>query len=272
MPLLINPLVGRSTTAITFFNLPQSYSDDPLVANFTYSPTDVVVTQPVNFSDHSTGTIAYWEWDFGDGTMANATTPQDASKMHTYNSVGDMLVRLTVVDSLNNTVSDSKTINVRKINTFLSLSNTTSTTEGSGVALTATLTDEFGNHLSGMDVGFYLIDNQGSHPIASATTDQIGRATVYYQPSSSGAFQANAVFNGTDIFAGATSQTQTFGAGFNLLLYAVVGSVAVIVMSIALAYLRWRSRKALAAEEQPTSEEEQEELSAKYVFWRSLSK
>lgn len=258
LPLLVNPLVGKTTKALGSSSLPQPDSGDPLIANFTYSPTDVVVTQPVSFSDQSTGAIVYWEWNFGDGAMANATTPQDASKMHSYDSVGEMAVSLIVVDNLNNTDSVSKTINVRKISTFLSLSNTTSTTEGSGVALTATLTDEYGNHVSGMDVSFYLVDNQGSQLIDSATTDPIGRATVYYQPTSSGAFQVNAVFNGTDIFAMSTSQTQTFGAGFNALPYAVIGSVAIIAMSIALTYLRWKSRKALTEEEPATSEEEQE--------------
>lgn len=254
--LLASPSAGKTTNALTSPNRPRLSSGDPLVANFTYSPRDVVINQPVNFSDHSTGAIVYWGWDFGDGTMTNATTPQGANKIHVYNITGDKLVQLIIADSLNDTKLASAMINVRKINTSLSLSNST-TTQDSTLALTATLIDEYGNHLSAMEIGFYLIDNQGQHFIDSGITDPIGRAIIYYQPSGTAIFQVNAIFNGTEVYAESTSQTQTFAVGFNVLPYAVVASIAVIAMSIALAYLRWRSRKAII--EEPSTSEEQKE-------------
>jgi len=253
--LLISPSAGKTTRVATFPNLSQSSSGDPLVANFTFSPNDVVVNHPVYFYDHSNSAVNYWEWDFGDGAMANATTPQEANQTHIYNSTGNKLVQLFVTDNLNNTASASALIEVRKINTSLALSNST-TTQESSITLTATLTDEYGNPLNPMKINFYLIDNQGQHLIDSAFTNLIGKALVYYQPPGSGVFQVNAVFNGTDIYAGSTSQTQTFEVGFSMLPYAVIASVAIIMMSIVFAYLRWKARK-MTGEEPSTPEEEQ---------------
>lgn len=252
--LLASPSVGKTTTAIASPNLASLSSGGSLVANFTYSPRDAVIYHPVNFSaDNSIGAIVYWEWDFGDGTTANATTP---NQMHIYNNTGDMFVQLIVTDDLNNTASASAVINVRKINTSLSLSNST-TTQDSTIKLTATMTDEYGNFLSYMEIDFYLIDNQEQQLIGSTFTDPIGRAMVYYQPSGSGVYQVTAVFNGTEVYAGSTSGTQTFEVGFSILPYAVIASVVVITMSIAFAYLRWRAHK-MAGEEPSASEEEQE--------------
>lgn len=241
------------THAVTTSNLPLSNAAEPLIANFTYSPTDVIVTKPVNFSDHSTGPIVLWQWNFGDDTFANATSPQNASKMHTYGSAGDVTVWLSIFDNQSGNNSTFATISVRKINTVLSLSNTTST-QGSAIVLTATLTDEFGNRLSGWEIDFYQIDNQGQHYIGLSYTDSIGRAVFNYEPPSSETFQADAVFSGTEIYAQATSQTQTFQSGLNLVPYALIGSLAVIFMSAIIAYLRWRSRKALVEEPSAPSE------------------
>jgi len=62
------------------------------VANFTSDITTGNVPLTVNFSDLSTNTPTYWEWDFGDGSPKSyAQNPA-----HTYNKSGVFTVTLTV--------------------------------------------------------------------------------------------------------------------------------------------------------------------------------
>ncbi len=60
-----------------------------LQADFTPQATDLTV----QFTDQSTGQIAGWTWDFGDGTGSN-----DQSPSHTYAAPGTYTVTLTVTD------------------------------------------------------------------------------------------------------------------------------------------------------------------------------
>lgn len=75
----------------------------PLVANFTASPTTLCIGNSVNFSDLTTGSPTGWSWNFGDG---NSSTSQNPS--HTYNTAGTYTVSLTVTNA---TSSDSYSIN-----------------------------------------------------------------------------------------------------------------------------------------------------------------
>jgi PKD repeat protein/endonuclease/exonuclease/phosphatase family metal-dependent hydrolase len=54
---------------------------NPLVADFTGSPTIGTAPLAVTFNDSSTGTISNWFWDFGDSSTTNVTTN---SVVHTY--------------------------------------------------------------------------------------------------------------------------------------------------------------------------------------------
>jgi len=80
-------------------------------ASASASPTDPAVDETVSFdgsnSSDSDGSIAAYEWDFGDGTTA---TGQTAS--HSYGSSGDYAVTLTVTDDAGATDTDSVTISV----------------------------------------------------------------------------------------------------------------------------------------------------------------
>jgi PKD repeat protein len=228
------------------------------VANFTYSPTDVVVNQPVHFYDHSNdsdGTIVFWEWDFGDGVTSNATKPEDANKTYTYGAVRDYLVSLIVFDDQQNASSVYAVIQVRKIRTSLSLDKPESVSEGVKATLTATLTDESGNAAVGLNVSFRLVDGQSESLIGWGFTDGLGRASVRYLVNRSGIFDVRAVFDGTEVYAGSSSEVQTLEVGYNLIPYAVIASVAILVMSAAYGYFRLRSRKAKAKEEAAEEEE-----------------
>ncbi|MBD3163252.1 MAG: PKD domain-containing protein [Candidatus Eisenbacteria bacterium] len=63
----------------------------PPVADFTGTPTSGCAPLTVTFTDQSTGEIASWDWDFGDGGTSTAQNPT-----HDYTAPGDYTVTLTV--------------------------------------------------------------------------------------------------------------------------------------------------------------------------------
>ncbi|MEM2102582.1 MAG: PKD domain-containing protein [Candidatus Bathyarchaeia archaeon] len=245
----------RDALVAIFPFLPTNQSEEPLIANFTYSPSDVVVSRLVNFYDHSSGAITLWLWDFGDGVTDNATVREEANKTHVYALSGDYLVRLTVLDSQGNSSVHETLIDVRKINTTLSLNMPDSGQPGSSFSLTAILRDEYGAPISSFSVAFYLVNEQNDSLIGFSYTDSIGHASINYTPPSSGVYQIKAVFNGTDVYAESISDLKTLQVGSDLVPYAVLASVLVLIMSVSLAYIRLKRRG--AEKEEPPSEEEE---------------
>ncbi len=77
-------------------------------ANFTMSPTTGTVSQPVNFTDTSTGTVTSWAWDFGDGTPASTAR----NPAHTYTTARTYTVTLTASNSAGTSPAATKTITV----------------------------------------------------------------------------------------------------------------------------------------------------------------
>jgi len=67
----------------------------PPKADFTAAPVAGTAPLDVSFADLSTGTLAEWAWDFGDGGGTSARNPT-----HTYTAPGAYTVRLTVSDGL----------------------------------------------------------------------------------------------------------------------------------------------------------------------------
>jgi gliding motility-associated-like protein len=66
----------------------------PPVAAFTADPwTTDIDDATIAFTDHSSGTITGWEWDFGDGSTATVPAPE-----HTYTGIGPFPVELWVQD------------------------------------------------------------------------------------------------------------------------------------------------------------------------------
>ena len=64
---------------------------EPVHANFIAAPRQGVVSLTTQFTDTSTGPVAVWQWDFGDGTVSTLQHPT-----HTYTSTGVYTVSLTV--------------------------------------------------------------------------------------------------------------------------------------------------------------------------------
>ena len=63
------------------------------VSAFVAAPTSGSAPLSVAFTDHSTGTIASWAWDFDNNGSVDATVPNPT---HLYNAAGNYTVTLTV--------------------------------------------------------------------------------------------------------------------------------------------------------------------------------
>ena len=103
--------LGKVTYA-PFLTEPVTPENIPPIASFTYSPEKPLVNETVTFnasdSKDRDGFIANYEWDFGD--EGNAT---GKIVMHSYSSVGDYTVTLTVTDDDGATNSTNKEVIVK---------------------------------------------------------------------------------------------------------------------------------------------------------------
>jgi gliding motility-associated-like protein len=119
----VTPLQGGAcavTLSITIDGAPNP------VANFTPSPALICAGNDITFTDNSTvseGTIATWQWNFGDGTTTNAgsgeltgvtnTSGTYAIPVHIYDNPGAYSVQLTVVTEAGCSNSTTIQINVQ---------------------------------------------------------------------------------------------------------------------------------------------------------------
>jgi PKD repeat protein len=77
-------------------------------ANFTFSPTDPLVGDSVFFNASSSSVSGgSFAWDFGDGTSGSGVTP-----VHSYSQARTYTVTLTVVSTLGQSATTSKTVPV----------------------------------------------------------------------------------------------------------------------------------------------------------------
>lgn len=77
-------------------------------ANFVFSPTDPAPGDSVFFNaSSSTALSPSFQWDFGDGTNGTGVTP-----VHSYGAARTYTVTLTVINSLGQTATTSKTVTV----------------------------------------------------------------------------------------------------------------------------------------------------------------
>lgn len=85
------------------------HRNKPPVARLSVSPTTgaapLAVTASGNGSTDSDGTIVQYDWDFGDGSAASGPSAQ-----HTYATVGEFIVKLTVTDDRGATGTATATV------------------------------------------------------------------------------------------------------------------------------------------------------------------
>ena len=90
-----------------------SGGNKPPIANFSYSPQNLVVNQTITFdASNSTdpdGTIVKYEWDFGDGNITNTT---EEIITHSYTSADNYTAILTVTDNASATNTTTKLMTV----------------------------------------------------------------------------------------------------------------------------------------------------------------
>jgi hypothetical protein len=97
----------------------------PPEASFTFSPTNPVIGESIQFIDTSNdidGQVIMWIWDFGDGTTSTEKNPT-----HIYHVEGTYTVSLTVTDNNNAKSAFVQTIKVAKVITVISSSSVTIT-------------------------------------------------------------------------------------------------------------------------------------------------
>lgn len=74
-------------------------ANQPPVAAFTETVTDLAVAFDGSTSTDADGTVVSYEWNFGDDATGATTTGPDARMNHTYTAAGTYNVTLTVVDN-----------------------------------------------------------------------------------------------------------------------------------------------------------------------------
>jgi serine protease len=82
-------------------------SNQPPVASFTYTVTNLACSFDASGSSDSDGTITAYAWDFGDGATGSGVTAS-----HTYAQAGTYTVSLTVTDDDNATDTASQSVTV----------------------------------------------------------------------------------------------------------------------------------------------------------------
>ena len=158
-------------------------------AAFTYTVSGATVTFDAGGSSDSDGTITEYKWDFGDGSSGS-----DAQVQHTYSTLADVSVTLTVIDSNqgvaltqqqishNETIGNSNLENkllANRANT-LYLFPISGTTTGDGVLSTYTINTNA--YIAGRTINLAIYSFDGNNSLTLVKESATG-AKPYTAPS-----------------------------------------------------------------------------------------
>jgi len=189
-------------------------SNQPPVADFTFSPTSPAPGETVQFTDNSRdpdGTIVSWLWDFGDGTSSTQRNPTKV-----YTASGTYTVKLTVTDDGGASATVSKLVVVSEAPapppgvkpTTLTIDPTSfSLASGASRTLMAILKDNENNPVTGKTI---LWSATAGSISSSSVTDSNGMATATYTAPSVTAQTSvtiTATFQGDSQYASSTGQS-----------------------------------------------------------------
>jgi len=159
---------------------------------FTFTPTQPVDHQTVLFdASSSTGSIAEYQWDFGDGGRSSGRTTT-----HAYGSAGTFVVTLTLVDGVGRAQSRSQSITVNPatnptaafvvspspLRVGAQANFNASASRGSGGATIVSYTWDFGDGTPRVTVGSPTISKvfttPASYNVTLLVTDNAGRTAT----------------------------------------------------------------------------------------------
>ena len=166
-------------------------SDQPPVASFTSSVSNLTIAFDGSGSSDPDGTVAGYAWDFGDGTTGTGATAS-----HTYAVPGSYPVTLTVTDNAGATSTAARTVatNVPPVAVFTSsMSNLTVSVDGtSSTDADGTIAGyawNFGDGTTGTGAtASHTYASPGTHPLTLTVTDDSGatnsasRSVITNQP------------------------------------------------------------------------------------------
>src|SRR5271157_3845472 len=172
-------VMGSSAPSAEVNATPVAPINQPPVASFTYTPSSPVVGQSVQFTDTSTdpdGTIAAWQWNFGDGT-ANSTIQNPT---HAFSTAGTCTVTLTVTDNGGASGKTQKSVTIAQPYMYVQAisMSCTKTQSNYNIYTTVTAYNWAGTALSGVSVTIQLKTPSGTKYTLTGTTGSDGKVTL----------------------------------------------------------------------------------------------
>lgn len=225
------------TIALTVLSVP--------TARFHFSPQDPAINQTIDFDGSASfdydGSIVEFRWSFGDGSPVVVETSPVTT--HDFRQVGSYQVNLTVRDNDGNEDSAGQVVIVSQLDTTLNLRVPANIAAEDTATLFATLKDEDGKPIYGVAVEFQVHNGTMWNLLGYSATNQSGVASFTYIAKHVGSFLAKASFNGSEIYRGSSSSEQTLTVVSREGDYTLYVVLAVLTVSVFIAYAALRMRR-----------------------------